>query len=361
VALYLDVFAGDRPLAWRRWPVVADALMRSDGGLGAMVRHLRQSGFWEESSRLGEPDRLARAELLIERGQTLTVFDRGYPVGWLDRLGSMAPPALWRDGDLPVESGSHGGHGGGTIAVVGSRGLDTAHESLAVGLGHYLADLGYGVVSGGALGADRLAMRGAYASGLGRGIEILPCGIDSTDGRGSGVACRLSPFGRESGFNTSQAMARNRMIYAWSGRTVVVHARAYSGGTWAGATDALRRGLGSVIVLAPEGGDGLSRRGLAAMGAKVCPVTFGGSGESTRSDTDWGLPQGSGGRGSVTWDWGRSPLAFLLMEPLVAAQPTLFGFEGVREHRRGYDDHRRRRVGLCPDGDQGVEILTAWA
>jgi predicted Rossmann fold nucleotide-binding protein DprA/Smf involved in DNA uptake len=60
-------------------------------------------------------------------------------------------------------------------------------------------------------------------------------------------------------------MERNRLVYAMSDRALVVHGRYREGGTWAGATDALRRGLTNVFVRScPEPWAGAMR----ALGAR---------------------------------------------------------------------------------------------
>jgi predicted Rossmann fold nucleotide-binding protein DprA/Smf involved in DNA uptake len=48
-------------------------------------------------------------------------------------------------------------------------------------------------------------------------------------------------------------MARNKLVYALSEVTVVVATDLESGGTWAGATEALKKGNGQVAVWAGDG------------------------------------------------------------------------------------------------------------
>ncbi|MFM9873338.1 MAG: DNA-processing protein DprA [Fimbriimonadaceae bacterium] len=282
----------------RRWPRVVDCLLSHEqsGSLGA----LRSAGLWEEVSLLEEPGRLGLAEDFVDRGQVLTVFDGKYPVGWLDALGSGAPPVLWCEGEIP---------GGELVGVVGSRDLPTSAKHYAHQMGGYLVSSGRGVVSGGAWGADELGVAGAVSKcGDAPVVQLLPCGFDSGGyGRPKFSGCLLSPFDRRAGFTGTQAMIRNRLIYAWSRRSVVVHSRYRVGGTWGGATDALRRGLGRVIVA-----------------------------DWRDSATDALVALG-GDRLNLGREW-RSELDYRLRLPLEVAQPDLFGFSGIKERRQGYGD-----------------------
>ena len=49
-------------------------------------------------------------------------------------------------------------------------------------------------------------------------------------------------------------MGRNKIVYALASNTLVVASDHDSGGTWAGATEALRRNFGAVSVWAGPGG-----------------------------------------------------------------------------------------------------------
>jgi hypothetical protein len=296
--LYL-AFEEWRSAPVRRWPQVADCLLNDSPG-GALAA-LRAAGLWEEVSILEEPGRLSLAEKFVERGQVLSVFCSRYPAGWLDALGSGAPPVVWCEGEVPVSD---------LVGVVGSRDLPASAQHFAHQLGEYLVSSGRGVVSGGAWGADQRGVGGARAQSHDASIvQILPCGTDSG---GFGVpayrGCLISPFKRNSPFSGAQAMIRNRLIYAWSRRSVVVHSRFREGGTWGGATDALRRGLGRVIVA--DWRDGATD-GLVALG---------------------------GDRLNLGREW-QSELDYRLRLPLEVAQPDLFGFSGVRELRSPYGDY----------------------
>lgn len=277
-----------------RWPRVSDALCRHlPEGLSGAARALHRDGLWEEACLLDVPGRLAWGENLVESGRVMTPFDSGYPQGWLDALGSGAPPALWVDGQVPTRP---------LVGLAGSRHLPPGASGLARSIGAYLASSGRGVVSGGAWGADRQGVAGAISLGGGFAVELLPYGLAAGN---PGSIARLSAFAPDAPFSAQRAMFRNRLIHAWSRRSVIVHARYLVGGSWGGAIDALRRGLGRVLIA--DWGDEASAA-LCALGAVALPVGPG---------------------------W-RDSLEFALRQPDLAAQPDLFGFGAVRETAASY-------------------------
>ena len=102
------------------------------------------------------------------------------------------------------------------------------------------------MISGGAKGVDAAAMNGAVEAG-GAVIGVL---ADSLERRARSVALRnlvqdervvlLSPNGSDVPFSVGLAMGRNRLIYCLADLAVVVSASEGEGGTWAGATEALK-------------------------------------------------------------------------------------------------------------------------
>ncbi len=57
----------------------------------------------------------------------------------------------------------------------------------------------------------------------------------------SGSITLLSPYHPKAGFNVGAAMGRNKLIYAQSDHVLVVSSDFQKGGTWAGATEELKR------------------------------------------------------------------------------------------------------------------------
>ncbi|MFY9234899.1 MAG: DNA-processing protein DprA [Fimbriimonadaceae bacterium] len=249
-ALYLPGLERPCDPPRHRWPAVERALRRSGVQDGPDVA-LRDAGFFEEAFALA-PRSLAEAGRLVECGRAVSAVSPGYPPSLALRLASAAPPAFWSRGSLPCLP---------LIAVVGSRSPSPGAARLArdiVGAAHRL---GMGVVSGGATGCDRIAVRQALRCDIPH-LEFLPCGI----GRGFGAGeCLLSAAHPEKEFSAPAAMERNSLIYASAAAAVVIQPRFKQGGTWLGAVSALRRRLCPVIVWAGE--ESLAVRALCALGA----------------------------------------------------------------------------------------------
>jgi DNA processing protein len=93
-------------------------------------------------------------------------------VGFPAELGAMARPvkALWYVGGLPAPGRPH-------LAIVGARAASADRSRLAHELAAASARQGYAIVSGGALGIDAAAHRGALDAG-GATYAVLGCGVD---------------------------------------------------------------------------------------------------------------------------------------------------------------------------------------
>ena len=168
----------------------------------------------------------------------LTVADDEYPGRLRSRLHDLAPPVLYVAGD-------HSLLGLGGVAIVGSRDVTEADADFARAIAVDAARERRSVVSGGARGIDQVAMQAAFEGG-GRVVGILPEGIErrlrestTRAAVAAGTATIISPYHPAAGFSAGAAMGRNRLIYALADVAVVVTSAAGSGGTWAGATEAL--------------------------------------------------------------------------------------------------------------------------
>jgi predicted Rossmann fold nucleotide-binding protein DprA/Smf involved in DNA uptake len=225
-------------------------MRQSACGLSHAERTLRAAGYLDEAVALATPGLLAWAETRAAR--VLTPACRAYPENWQTRLADAAPPALWKQGDLPIKT---------WVGIVGSRSVGAEEEAFAREVGREAARAEYGVVSGGAVGCDTFGARGAAGAG-GPVVRILPCGLDRSRSD-EGAALALAAPGEP--FSTALAMERNALIYAAAEGTVVVHARYRQGGTWHGAADALRRRLGPLLVR--ECRENPAHRALIALGA----------------------------------------------------------------------------------------------
>lgn len=275
VALYLRGLKRAAPVAARSWPHVLDALRARCLSKENVVSGLAQAGFCLESYVLQDQKLWREAEILVRGSEALTVASGSYPYRWIEMLGDSAPPALWWNGvPMPVvgDSGLMGGWRG--FGIVGSRDCTRAELRWVGEVARESVRLGHVVVSGGARGCDRAAVLSALVEGKfqasqsggdgsNRGsvtIEILPCGISSHARGWAGLisraqskqirerCCQFSLEPPDAEFSVSAAKERNRLIYCLSGHTLVGAARFRIGGTWDGATQALRFRWSRILV-----------------------------------------------------------------------------------------------------------------
>jgi len=183
-------------------------------------------------------------ERLSELGiQFTTIFEASYPALWMEKLGPRAPSHLFLAGNPMLLQES-------AIGVVGSRELDSSGQAFSREIGVEIAALGRVLVSGVARGVDEIAMRACLERG-GRVVGILADSLTKAIGKWpieSGSLCLVSPFAPQTGFQVANAMSRNKLIFASSQATVVVSSSLESGGTWAGAVEAIRHQIAPVLV-----------------------------------------------------------------------------------------------------------------
>ena len=197
--------------------------------------------------------------------QTLTVFDEHYPRSWLARLGAKAPPLVHGAGVLELLDTPG-------LGVVGSRDVSQEGGEVAREVARLAARRGLPLTSGGARGVDQLAMDAAFEAGgavVGILAESLARKLKRPDVRravyaGSTFMC--TPYSPDAPFSAGTAMGRNKLIYAQAALTVVVASDDGSGGTWTGATEALKHGYGTVAVWLGDG-EGPGNRPLQERGA----------------------------------------------------------------------------------------------
>jgi len=135
------------------------------GQLGDVPDDARQRLF--KACNLDLEARLAQLERLGAR--VVPITSREYPP--LLRQAKGAPPVLYVRGRLPEWNGP-------VVAIVGSRRASPYGRVVAESLARDLAAAGVVVVSGGALGADTAAHRGALE--VGTTIVVMGTGIDKT-------------------------------------------------------------------------------------------------------------------------------------------------------------------------------------
>ena len=206
----------------------------------------------------------------VERWQARALWvlsraDADYPRRLKARLREDAPALLYGCGDIRLlETGG--------LAVVGSRHVDDTLIDYTMAIGRLAARAGRTLVSGGAKGIDRAAMRGALEAG-GKVNGVLADSLERTamnrEHRNlliDGQLALVSPYDPNAGFNVGHAMQRNKLIYALADASLVVNADLHKGGTWAGATEQLDKlRLVPVYVRSTgaraEGLDALRKRG----------------------------------------------------------------------------------------------------
>lgn len=195
-----------------------------------------------------------RLDELYERGITaLTVVDESYPGRLRARLGPAAPPVLYCAGDVGL-LGLDG------IGIVGSRDVGQEGSEVTRQVARHVARAGLPVVSGGAKGVDKISMAAAYEAG-GTVVGVLADSLERTiairENRAAmldGRSCLCTPYRPDARFTAGNAMGRNKIIYGLSRATLVIASAKGEGGTWAGATEALKKGYGRVAVWTGEGG-----------------------------------------------------------------------------------------------------------
>jgi predicted Rossmann fold nucleotide-binding protein DprA/Smf involved in DNA uptake len=179
-------------------------------------------------------------EGLFSRGLwAVTRADDLYPKKLRDTLKHQAPSVLFGAGDPQLL-------GRGGVAVIGSRNIDEAGTAFAQEVGRKTAAARSPVISGGARGTDRLAMAAALEAG-GKAIGVLPDSLDRTVRQPDlrqllldGQLALLTPYVPTAGFSVGAAMGRNKLIYGLADFAVVVSSDFQTGGTWGGATEALK-------------------------------------------------------------------------------------------------------------------------
>ncbi len=172
----------------------------------------------------------------------LTVLDDNYPHLLKSSLKrEQAPPVLFYAGDLRILERQ-------TIAIIGSRKAGEKSLAFTRAVSSYLAEQGANVISGNARGVDRTAYEGATST-EGCTTVVLPHGIRKLSGVQwrallakieAGNVLLLSQFHPDAQWVVSRAMERNKVVTGLA-QIVIVAESDLQGGTWAGATGALRQ------------------------------------------------------------------------------------------------------------------------
>lgn len=130
------------------------------------------------------------------------------------------------------------------ISLVGNRELSGSGELFALRVGRWAAKNQYVLVSGGARGADTVAINACLEAG-GQVISVLPDRLPTVPQEN---ILYISDEGYDMDFTAARALRRNHYIHAMGERTYVAQCRECKGGTWSGARDNLRRRLSPLFV-----------------------------------------------------------------------------------------------------------------
>ena len=208
-------------------------------------------------------------EGLFSRGLwAVTRVDELYPKKLRDTLKHQAPTVLFGAGDPQLLSR-------GGVAVIGSRNIDEAGTAFAQEVGRKTAAARLPVISGGARGTDRLAMGAALDAGS-KAVGVLADSLERTVRQPDlrqllldGQLVLLTPYAPTAGFSVGAAMGRNKVIYGLADFAVVVSSDFQTGGTWAGAVEALKAGWCPVFARdganVPKGNRELLKLGAAPL------------------------------------------------------------------------------------------------
>lgn len=170
----------------------------------------------------------------------ITRADKGYPNAIKARLKGGCPPLFYYAGDLSLLEHR-------TAGFVGSRTVEDEDTAFAKSTVSKINRHGFGVVSGGAKGIDSISTAASISNGS-FCIEYISDSFsrkikkkEVISGIQDGKLLIMSMAKPDAGFNAGMAMQRNKYIYAQSEATVVVRSDHNKGGTWAGATEAIKK------------------------------------------------------------------------------------------------------------------------
>lgn len=221
-----------------------------------------------------------RVKRLLSRGATMALAiekwtnygiwvicrsDSAYPLRLKQHLKKQAPPILYGVGDIDLLSR-------GGLAVVGSRNIDREAELFTRSVSEESIRWGMQIISGGARGVDQISMLSALEAG-GSAVGVLADSLTKAAVAGkyrTGILERrltlVSSFYPDASFNIGNAMARNKYIYALADFALIINAETQKGGTWAGATEELKRTSARPVFVrnetnAPEGNQALLLQG----------------------------------------------------------------------------------------------------
>lgn len=274
-----------KPLSLKEWNELLDRTAQYGQQPSIVMKQdqtfLREAGYGQEYEE--------RIKKLVFRGGTvafelddlerkgievITPYDQDYPILLKRRLKKKTPPVLFYAGDITLAKKIG-------IGVVGSRNVDENGIRFTQALVEKAASERLIVYSGGAKGVDTISERAAIESGSGAVSFVADSLLskirkkDLIDSIISKQRLLISDVKPDVGFTAARAMSRNKYIYASSYGTFVVASDYNKGGTWAGATEAMRNGWTKVLVWNGGGYEGnkkLIEKGAVSYGLSEASV-----------------------------------------------------------------------------------------
>ncbi len=196
-----------------------------------------------------------RLDYLLGRGMLLSVVleeyekigiylisrsDKEYPILLKRHLKNSCPPFLFCCGNKELLNL-------GGLAIVGSRNVTEVAANFTHDVAQQCANKNIPIISGGAKGVDEISMLSALQNG-GKVVGVL---ADSLLEKTMSAKYRqyiaskqlilITPYNPKAKFTVGTAMGRNKIIYSMSNCALVVSSDYNKGGTWAGATEELKR------------------------------------------------------------------------------------------------------------------------
>lgn len=212
--------------------------------------------------------------LLNEGYKIIPINSELYPKTMKENLKvKYSPTIIYTKGDVKILQED-------SVAIVGSRDANEDALNFTDNISKKMSDEYKVVVSGFAKGVDRQSLDSSIKYN-GNSIIVLPQGILTFDSGfrkyysqiNNGGVIVLSTFPPEAGWATGLAMARNRYIYGLA-KEIYVAQTSNSGGTWAGATDGLKKGR-NVFIYYPNNDKHSPAYELIKLGAK--PIDYNGN------------------------------------------------------------------------------------
>ncbi len=250
--------SGVKPLSLGEWSKFFDAVLSAKveprvvfNSEGSELKNMGYDNqFIERINRLVDRGAAVGFELqeYEKKGiHLVTEISKNYPVMLKKQLKKKKPPILFYSGDLSLARKVG-------IGVVGSRNVSDKGCEFTKELVRKACSEKLMVYSGGARGVDSISENVALENG-GAVVSFIADSLTAkikkpavANSIANGSMLLFTDQKPDAGFTVGRAMNRNKYIYASSFGTFVVESDYNKGGTWAGATEAIKNRWGKVFV-----------------------------------------------------------------------------------------------------------------